>query len=320
MLKRYQNIILLLTLLFNQAAAQTSSDETYISLAYPVYSQYLHNGLLINPAYAGSRDVLSFFSSARVQWKGITGAPTLETVSLHSLMKNDKVGLGLSGQFMQYGVTKSNSLYADYAYHLIVGHGKLSLGLRGGFDMSNTDFTSIQESLIDPNDPVFESNDKPYYLPNVGSGFYFYNKKFFFGAAVPSFLAYTKNSTGALSMKPFANLDIMASAGMLVTFSQAFKLKPSVFIDYSTDKTKDMRIDLNANLIIYDFVWIGGSWRTSENVAVGILQLQVTPQLMLGYSYDFPMGNMNTYSNGSHEVIFRYEFGKKISAANPRYF
>jgi type IX secretion system PorP/SprF family membrane protein len=320
MLKRYFHTIIILILSFHLATAQTNSDETFISLAYPVYSQYLHNGLLINPAYAGSREVLSFFSSARMQWMSIEGAPMLETVSLHSLLKNDRVGLGFSGQFLQYGVTKSNSFYADYAYHLIVGSGKLSLGLRGGLDMSNTDFSGIKETLNDPNDPVFQVNDKPYFLPNVGSGFYYYTKKFFFGAAVPSFLAYKKNGAGDITMKPFANIDIQASAGLLVTFSQAFKFKPSVFVDYSTDKTKDMRIDLNANLIIYDFVWIGGSWRTSEKVAVGILQLQVTPQLMFGYSYDFPVGTMNTYSNGSHEVIFRYEFGKKINAANPRYF
>ena len=320
MLKRICQIVILLILSVNQVTGQTSSDESYISLAYPVYSQYLHNGLLINPAYAGSREVLSFFSSVRMQWLGIDGAPTLETVSIHSLLKNDKVGLGFSGQFLQYGVTKSNSFYADYAYHLIVGRGKLSLGLRGGLDMSNTDFSGIKESLNDPTDPVFQTNDEPYYLPNVGSGFYYYNKRYFFGAAVPSFLAYKKNSAGDISMDPFKNIDIMACAGMLVTFSPAFKLKPSVFLDYSTDKTKEMRIDLNANLIIYDFVWIGGSWRTSENVGVAILQLQVTPQLMLGYSYDFPVGSMSGYWEASHEVILRYEFGKKISAANPRYF
>jgi hypothetical protein len=81
-----------------------------------------------------------------------------------------------------------------------------------------------------------------------------------------------------------------------------------------------MRIDLNANLIIYDFVWVGGSYRTSENVAVAILQLQVTPQLMVGYSRDFPLGDMGGYWKASNEVVLRFEFGKKMSASNPRYF
>jgi hypothetical protein len=53
---------------------------------------------------------------------------------------------------------------------------------------------------------------------------------------------------------------------------------------------------------------------------VGILQVQLTSQLMLGFSYDYPVSDMNSYSNGSMEFVLRYEFGSKISAANPRYF
>jgi type IX secretion system PorP/SprF family membrane protein len=299
-------------------AGQIGSGQTKISLAYPVYSQYLHNGLIINPAYAGSREVLSFFLSTRLQWMGIKGAPVSETFSLHTLLKNDKVGLGLSGQFFQFGFTKSTSVYTDYAYHLVLGRGKLSMGLRAGFDMSNTNYSGIV--LIDPNDPAFTVNDKPYFLPNVGAGLYYYNKSFFLGASIPSFLSYVKNSAGAVTFSTFKDFDVILTAGALISFSPAFKFKPSVLVDYPVQKTKKMRIDLNGNFIIYDFVWIGGSWRTSEEVAVGIIQLQVTPQIMFGYSYDYPVGNMNTYSKGSHEIIFRYEFGYKVSAANPRYF
>jgi len=249
---------------------------------------------------------------------GIKGAPVSQTVSLHTLLKNDKVGLGLSGQFFQFGFSKSTSVYTDYAYHLTMGRGKLSMGLRAGFDISNTDFTGIL--LVDPNDPAFTANDKPYFLPNVGAGLYYYNKKFFLGASVPSFLSYVKNSAGAVTFNTFKDFDVLLTAGALISFSPAFKFKPSLFIDYSIQKTQKMRIDLNGNFIIYDFVWIGGSWRTSEEVAVGILQLQVSPQIMFGYSYDYPVGKMNTYSKGSHEITFRYEFGYKVSVANPRYF
>jgi type IX secretion system PorP/SprF family membrane protein len=294
------------------------TDDTKISLAYPVYSQYLHNGLIINPAYAGSREVLSLFMSGRMQWAGIKGAPVSETITLHSLLKNDRVGLGLSGQFFEYGYTKSTSVYADYAYHLRVGKGKLSLGLKAGFDMSNTNYSGVD--LINRPDPVFETNDKPYFLPNAGAGAYYYGKKFFIGAAIPSILSYVKSSTGKVSSNAFTDFDVYASAGALMTFAPSLKFKPSVFVDYSVQKTKDMRIDINANFIIKDFLWIGGSWRTSENVAVGILQFQVNPQVMFGYSYDYPVGNMNTFSKGSHEIVFRYEFSYKVSASNPRYF
>jgi type IX secretion system PorP/SprF family membrane protein len=317
---RIRNLFITLLLLLSglKLGGQTEDQQTRISLAYPVFSQYLQNGLVINPAYAGSREVLSFFLSGRLQWLGIKGAPVLQTISMHSLLKNERVGLGLSGQFLQYGFTKSTSIYADYAYHLRLGKGKLSMGLRAGFDMSNTNYSGIL--LIDPNDPVFTGNDKPYFLPNVGTGIYYYSKSFFLGAAVPSFLSYVKNSNGAVSINTFKDFEVLLTAGGLISFSPAFRFKPSVFMDFSVQNSGKPRIDLNGNFIIYDFVWIGVSWRTTEQVAVGILQLQINPQLMFGYSYDYPVGNMNTYSKGSHEVVLRYEFGYKVSAANPRYF
>jgi type IX secretion system PorP/SprF family membrane protein len=273
---------------------------------------------MINPAYTGTREVLSFFMSGRLQWAGIDGAPKSETLSLHSLLKNDRVGLGFSGQVFTYGLTKSYSVYADYAYHLRLGNGKLSLGLKTGFDMSNTDYSNIL--LNDKNDEAFLVNDKPYFLPNAGAGLYYYNKKLFIGAAIPSFLSYVNDGGGKVSFNAFSDFDVYVSAGALITFSPSFKFKPSAFLDYSVQKTKKMQLDLNGNFIIKDMVWIGGSWRTSEQVAVGILQLQVNPQLMIGYSYDYPVGTMNTYSKGSHEIILRYEFNYKVSAANPKYF
>lgn len=316
MYKKHLHTILFL-LFCCSVYGQTEGTEQNISFAYPVYSQYLQNGLVINPAYAGSRDVLSFFTSGRKQWGDIDGAPMLESVSFHSMLKNDRVGLGLTGQFLQYGVTQQISIFGAYAYHLRVGSGKLALGLRGGVDYSKNDYSLLKD--IDPDD-VFPPDGNTYLKGNVGFGTYYYNKKYFIGLAIPSFLGYASNQAGDIVMKPFSNMDIQVSAGMLITFSPAFKLKPSLFMDYSTDPTKPMRIDLNANLIIYDFVWVGGSYRTSENVAVGILQLQVTPQLMVGYSRDFPLGSMGGYWEASNEVILRFEFGKKMSASNPRYF
>jgi type IX secretion system PorP/SprF family membrane protein len=304
-----------------QAVPDSTGISRSISLGYPVYSQYLQNGLLINPAYAGSRGALSTFLSYRMQWMGIPDAPVFQTVSLNAPMKNDKVGLGLMAQFMKFGFTKSQSVYASYAYRIRLGRGKLSFGLKGGFDRSNTDYSGILTTT--QNDPVFISSDKPYFLPNVGAGVYYFNEKLFAGLSVPAFLSYRKNvSTGSVeTYHSFSNYDLIFSGGGLIVFSDAFKFKPSVLIDYSLDKTKKLtQFDINGNFIIEDLIWVGGSWRTSEQVAVGILQVQLNPQLMFGFSYDYPAGRMNSYSKGSSEFILRYEFGYKVSAANPRYF
>jgi len=235
-------------------------------------------------------------------------------------MKDEKVALGILAQFMQYGVTKSTSIYADYAYHIRLRTGKLSFGLKAGADISNTDYTGLL--LTDANDPVFTSNDKPYFLPNTGAGIYFFSDRLFAGLAIPGFLSYRKTGDGNVQLyHSFCEYDFVISAGGLIEITSLVKFKPSVLIDYSFQRTKKVsQLDLNANFIIADLVWAGGSWRTSEQVVVGIVQVQVNPQLMLGLSYDYPAGRMNSFSKGSSEFILRYEFGYKVSASNPRYF
>jgi type IX secretion system PorP/SprF family membrane protein len=296
-------------------------DSTAITLGYPVYSQYLQNGLVINPAYTGSRGALSAFISYRAQWMKTPGSPTNQSVSFHTPMKNDKVALGILAQFQQYGFSRNSSIYASYAYHIRMGHGKLSLGLKGGADMSNTNFSG-KMILTQDGDEAFMTNEKPYVLPNTGAGIYYFSEKFFIGASVPQFLSYKRTASGGVqAYHEFNNYDFIFSAGGLITFSKAFKFKPSVLVDYSLQNTRNLtQLDLNANFILGDLVWIGGSWRTTEEVAVGIFQLQLNQQLMIGASYDYSVGTMNTFSKGSTEFIIRYEFGSKVSAANPRYF
>lgn len=300
---------------------QAEPDSTSISLAYPVYSQYLQNGLVINPAYTGTRGALSGFLSYRKQWMGMDtqGAPVFQSGSFHAPFKNDKVALGLLAQFMQYGYTKSTSIYASYAYHIRMAKGKLSFGLNAGADISNSDYSGIE--TIQP-DAVFLTNDDPYVLPNVGAGAYYFSDKLFAGVSIPQFMSYRKTSTNNVqAYHSFSDYDFIFSGGGLITFSDFFKFKPSVLLHYSLDAAEKIKqFDINGNFILADVLWVGGSWRTNEEVVVGILQLQITQQLMFGFSYDYPIGRMSSYSIGSIEFGLRYEFGSKVSAANPRYF
>ncbi|TFG43410.1 MAG: type IX secretion system membrane protein PorP/SprF, partial [Bacteroidia bacterium] len=268
----------------------------------------LQNGLVINPAYTGTREVLSCFLSYRIQWMGTSGSPFLQSISFHSPMKNDKVALGMMAQFMKYGATKSTSLFGSYAYHIKLKKGKVSFGLKAGVDLSNTDYTGLL--LNDPGDPVFESNEKSLVLPNAGAGVYYFSDRFFAGLAIPSFLNYRRTSSGsAVPYHSFSQYDFLFSAGALIEIAPVLKFKPSVLIDYSLQSTRKLtQFDINGNFIIADLIWAGGSWRVSEQVAVAILQVQMNHQLMFGFSYDYPFGRMNSYSKGSTEFVLRYEF------------
>jgi len=295
-------------------------DSSRINLGFPVYSQYLQNGLVINPAYTGNREVLSGTLSYRMQWMGTIGSPLLQSLSFHSPMKNEKVALGMTAQFMRFGATRSTSLYGSYAYHMKLRRGEISMGLKAGVDLSNTDYTGLL--LNDPGDPVFQSNEKSLVLPNAGAGVYYFSDRIFAGLAVPSFLNYRRNSNGTASpYHDFGQYEFLITAGGLIEIAPILKFKPSVLIDYSLGDAEKLRqFDINGNLIIADLIWAGGSWRVSEQVAVAILQVQLNHQLMFGFSYDYPFGRMNSFSKGSTEFVLRYEFRYKVSAANPRYF
>src|SRR4030042_571107 len=103
--RKIQIVFILLTLISMSISGQTNT----------VSSQYLLDGLLINPAYAGSRGVLSTNLSYRKQWLSVKGAPETQTISAHTLLKNDRVALALQAQFMSFGYTKTTGIFASYA-------------------------------------------------------------------------------------------------------------------------------------------------------------------------------------------------------------
>jgi len=283
----------------------------------PITSQYLTNGLIINPAYAGSRGALSANISYRKQWARIDGAPQFQSLSLHSpINSREKVSVGIIAEYNTFAITKDIGIYAFYAYGFPLGRGRFSMGLKGGINLSTTDYNRLE--LTDPTDPKFSGTDT-YNLPNFGTGFYYYTDKFFAGLSVPSILTYSRDDQNQYQVHPDMKLlKTYISAGGLLTVSPVFKIKPSLLLRYSM--SEPLEIDLNTNLIFADMLWVGGSFRIAEKAAVALIDLQVTPQLKIGYSFDYLMGHLNKYTSGTHEISLRYEFEFSVNAASPRYF
>jgi type IX secretion system PorP/SprF family membrane protein len=309
-MKQRSYILIALAILFHSAASAQQA---------PITSQYLTNGLVINPAYAGTRGALSANLSYRKQWAKIVGAPQFQNISLHSPINHkEKVALGFSADYITYGVTKDVGLYGYYAYAVRMGRGKLSMGLRGGVDLSNTNYNNLKFPDGTPPDPLLTGSVK-YVLPNVGAGLYYYTDRFFAGLAVPSIFTYQSDQTDEFALsRQYDMFKTYFSAGALIRFTDGFKFKPSTLVRYSM--SEPLEVDLNANLIFGDVLWIGGSYRIAEEAIVALLDLQVTPQLKLGYSFDYQLGHLNNYTSGSHEVTLRYEFEFSVSATSPRYF
>ena len=71
-------------------------------------TQYvLFNPVLLNPAYAGSQEAIQVTGTVRDQWTGLKGAPKTQVLSVHSPLKTEAIGLGLTVLNDQLGVTKT---------------------------------------------------------------------------------------------------------------------------------------------------------------------------------------------------------------------
>lgn len=283
---------------------------------FPVYSQYMMNGLAINPAYAGSRDVLSGTILYREQWVGFEGAPKIFSLGVHMPMKNEKVALGLIAYNRNVGIENSTGLFGNYAFRIRLGKGKLAFGLKGGFDYYTEQLDKI--SLHDPSsDAAYEGNKEHLFLPNFGFGMYFSNSNYFAGVSIPAFLNY--NSRGKLANSGLGSYNMLLTGGYLFKISDVFKMKPSTLLKYKYQTSIQYDLNLNAIFFKNDLLWIGASYRNKESV-VGLIEIQVSRKLRLGYSYDYSIGPLRGYNSGSHEVMIRYEWRDKIDTLNPLYF
>lgn len=311
--KTMKKIILIVAAVFLGVFAKAQQDA--------LYTQYMFNTLAVNPAYAGSRNVLSATALSRTQWVGIEGAPRTQTLTFDAAMPNKKVGLGLQVFNDVLGITKTTGAYLSYAYRIRTGRGTLALGVQGGVANFRADFSSVELNTGSPIDPSFSSNINKL-LPNYGFGIYYNTEKFYLGIATPHLLnnRFTDDNsvlvTNGLAAKQY--LHLFVTSGVVVDLGQDFKLKPSFL--FKGVMGAPLQLDLNANLWIKDRVSIGAQYRTQDAFA-GLFEIQVSDQLRVGYSYDHTVSKLAKYNSGSHEIMVRYEFGySKSRTVSPRYF
>jgi len=280
-------------------------------------SQYLFNGLVINPAYAGSRDALAANLTYRQQWVGFDGAPVTQLISVHAPLARRKVGVGLLLYNDRIGVSNETGIFSTYAYRIRLPKGKLSLGLGAGLTLLRANWSDV--SLQDNNDQAFNGTSNAAPRPNFSAGLFYYSKTLYIGASLPFILTHRYQLTGEGYSFRQEQLDAepMLTGGYVVKMTKDLKLKPTALLRYRLDS--GVQGDISANLIIKDKVWAGLSYRTGDAV-IGMIEVLPTPQWRLGYSYDLGLSAIRRYHHGSHELMIQYEFGYRIRVRDPRYF
>jgi type IX secretion system PorP/SprF family membrane protein len=287
-----------------------------------MFTQYMFNGLVLNPAYAGSRDALNATALYRNQWVGIEGAPKTITFSMHAPVRNEKIGLGLIFSNDRLGITNTNNVGLNYAYRIkFKNKGTLSLGLQASVLQYTADFSSIRHSFSSSVfDPAFTQNINRW-LPNFGTGIYYYTNKFYAGASMPNIISNKLNGEGAVFQigdRAQQYRHLFLTTGYVFDLNKSLKLKPSILMKFV--QGAPIEFDFNANLWLFDMFAVGLSYRTRDSIDA-LFEFQVTPQLGIGYAYDYTLTPLGKYTSGSHEIMVRYEFGfKKSRIITPRYF
>lgn len=306
MMKRFIRLLILLIIPISLSGQIT-----------PVTNQYVLNPLSINPASAGSRGALNLAAFYRKQWSGIAGAPETMTLSADAALMDKKLGLGLIITNDKIGVTKETHFNTSYSYKIEMGDGFLSFGLGAGIIATNTKYSDL--IVLDPGDDYYMTDSPMFIVPEFSFGVYFLYKNYFAALSIPKLIGYdfnySKNKYN-LTSDP-GRYYYLFNTGYLFIINKKLKFLPSTLITYSPGETP--LFDFNAHFNLYDRFWAGLSYRSSKSI-IGLLQFSVIDQLKIAYTYDFDFGTLGKYSNGSHEIMIRYEFKYKVDVVNPLIF
>jgi len=282
----------------------------------PMYSQYMFNMINLNPAYAGNFGGDNITLLYRMQWVGVDGAPKTGTISWDRRNVDSNVGYGLQLYNDRLGIEATTGIQGFYSYKLKLSYSTLTFGLSGG--ALNYRASYSKATTTDPNDPLFEQ-DINIMLPTVGFGMLFNAERMYIGFSMPALLK-TKIDINNTLHSTSANNHYFLTGGYIFDVSNGIKLKPSILL--KAVKGSAPAFDINMNAWFQNNLGFGVSYRPNDAL-VGLFEIQLSPQLRLGYAYDYTISSLKTYNvGGSHELMLRYEFNlpKYIPVLSPRYY
>ena len=284
----------------------------------PQFTQYMFNMLSLNPAYAGSADRVELKALSRHQWVGFEGAPTTQTLTVHSPLPYESVALGGTIMRDSHGPVTQYTFMADVAYRIFMGDAKLAFGLKGGLNYFQGEFANL--SPLDAGDQVFQQNVSTKLDPQFGFRVMYYSDRYYLGISSPKVLRSDFFETDSLAFvsSPGQRPHYFLSGGYVFDLGTYTKFKPTFLV--KAVQGAPLSFDLSANFLFYEKFWLGAMYRHEDAVGA-MLQYHINNDLTVGYAYDYPLSTLRNYSGGSHEIMLGFAFGNKTKGVrSPRYF
>lgn len=295
------------------------------------FSQYVFNGLVLNPAYAGYKEITNLNLVYRNQWTGLRGAPQTISASVDGLLGGERMGLGFSATEDQLGAQSSLNADISWAYRLLLGeYSRLSFGIAGGLNQYSIDQSKL--STID-NDKALGTLQASTLGPDMKFGIFYTGQKYYAALSVTDlFSDYRDSDPSYLVIR--RDRHYYLQGGALWSLSPSVRIKPSIII--KEDFHGPTNVDLNTFLLFNDRLWLGLSYQTAAKVfpnarlekgLIGtdsfstLIEYYVNDRLRIGYSFDYSTTSLRNVSDGSHEISVGYSFEPRhTNAVCPRFF
>jgi type IX secretion system PorP/SprF family membrane protein len=303
---------------------------TTIAQQVPMYSQYIMNGFLINPSFAGRDGYTTVNLTVREQWVGMAGAPSTYAASVQTrLLKNSYISkstsvrkkltkptkggkVGLGGYIFNdnNGIMHRTGAQAAYAYHIGMGQtGGYPNDLAFGLALTAYQFAINTDGLLyDVDDPLLNSYDRSVFIPDFNFGASFTTSKYYVGLAMTNLLRGNIMFGDTSSTKRTELGHFFLTGGMKVPLNRDFVLEPSAFIKSSDMFLKSVQMDLTTRVFYKDDYWGGLSWRTGD--ALIMMMGMKYDRFYFAYAFDFTLTDIRKQSLGTHEITFAVKFGE----------
>jgi type IX secretion system PorP/SprF family membrane protein len=294
MKKRYTGILIILACLAMQAIGQQ----------VPLYTQYMFNKIIYNPAVAGVDPYFQIRSNHRFQWVGIADAPLTNALAFFGPHKTMPMGYGGYVYHDITGPTSRTSITGVYAYNIeVIPDIRLSMGLSVGVMQYRVDGTQI--TIKDPNDDLLQGVVQTSWVPDANLGLYLYHRDFWVGFSTAQLI-----NTKLKLYEPGIGINklkthFFLSGGYIYEINSDWKVEPSAMLKGTFPKA--IQFDLNTRVIWQEMVWLGLSYRTNDAISV-LLGYSYQERIYFGYSYDITLSGLRQYNTGTHEVMFGYRF------------
>jgi len=282
----------------------------------PLTDLYFMNPLNCNPAVAGSNGALNTVLQYRNQWIGFNNAPKNYSLLADApLSRNAGTGFFLFSNHV--GNSDETTIMGNYAYRSELSKGTLAFGLGFGGTWYHVNWKDLEAA--DPDDEVLLTEPVTAFLPDFSIGAYYYSRNFYAGFSLPFFLSHEFNEvTGKYTLvNRFNEYRYYFSGGCTVALNPGIKIMPAFMAVVRPGHAPQFSMSVRS--MIKDRLGMGVGYR-NKNIFSALLQVQVNKQFNLAYAYDYDLGPLGEYKNGSHELALNYLFSFERKVTGPRQF